>query len=175
MKIRIRPITVEDTNLIVKWRNNPAVMTNFIYQKELTEEEHINWLYTKVFNGDTKQFIIEEIATDKRIGSVYIRDIDINHHKGEFGIFIGEDSARGKGYGTMATVQLLRYAFESLELNRVFLRVFADNPSAIACYKKAGFTEEGIAREDVWINNVPRDIVFMSVLKSQWREECEND
>ncbi len=175
MKIRIRPITVDDTALIIKWRNNPSVMSNFIYQKELTEEEHIHWLNTKVFNGDTKQFIIEEIETEEKIGSVYIRDIDTNHRKGEFGIFIGEDTARGKGYGSMATHELLRYAFEVLNLNRVFLRVFADNPSAIACYKKAGFTEDGIAREDVWINNIPRDIVFMSILKSNWREDNKYD
>lgn len=175
MKIRIRPITLDDTQLIIKWRNNPSVMSNFIYQKELTEEEHIKWLNTKVFNGDTKQFIIEKTSTGERIGSVYIRDIDTTHRKGEFGIFIGEDSARGKGYGAMATSELLRYAFEELNLNRVFLRVFADNPSAIACYKKAGFSEDGIACEDVWINNIPRDIVFMSILKSKWREDYKND
>ena len=34
------------------------------------------------------------------VGSVYIRDIDWNHNKAEYGIFIGEESVRGKGIGS---------------------------------------------------------------------------
>lgn len=175
MKVRIRPITLEDTQDVLRWRNNPAVMANFIYRKKLTAEDHINWLNTKVFTGDTAQFIIEETETDNKVGSVYLRDIDRTHRKGEFGIFIGEDCARGKGYGTIAARQILQYAFTSLDLNKVFLRVFADNLSAIACYKKVGFIEDGIAREDVWLDGAPKDVVFMSVLKSEWKDALSDD
>lgn len=175
MGITIRPITVEDTANVIRWRNNPAVLANFIYQKPFTEEDHLNWLNTKVFTGDTAQFIIEETASKTPIGSVYLRDIDKVHQKGEFGIFIGEDLARGKGYGTLATKLILQYAFQELKLNKVFLRVFADNPSAIACYKKAGFVEEGLFRADVWINGQPRDMVFMGLLRSEWEEGLKHD
>ena len=31
--VRLRPITDADTDLIVKWRNTPSVMQNFIFRQ----------------------------------------------------------------------------------------------------------------------------------------------
>lgn len=73
---------------------------------------------------------------DVPVGSVYIRDIDTTHHKGEYGIFIGEAEARGKGIGTRAAKLMTAYAFRELSLHRLFLRVFADNVRAIRSYEK---------------------------------------
>ena len=45
-RVYIRPITEEDTDLIIKWRNSDAVRPYFIYQKPFTREGHLNWLKT---------------------------------------------------------------------------------------------------------------------------------
>lgn len=108
--------------------------------------------------------IICEIATDKPLGSVYIRDIDRHHNKAEYGIFIGEDEARGRGVGTSAAKLMLRYCFEELGLHRVYLRAFAENKQAIGSYEKAGFVKEGLLRDDVCIDGVYRDIVWMAAI-----------
>ncbi|MGI6280331.1 MAG: GNAT family N-acetyltransferase, partial [Acutalibacteraceae bacterium] len=170
-KIIIRPITREDTENIVKWRNSPSVVQNFIFRKPLTKEDHLKWYETKIKAGNVAQFIIIETDTDKPVGSVYLRDIDKENKKAEFGIFIGEDCARGKGYGTAATALIVKYGFEELDLNRIYLRVFADNLGAIKCYKKCGFKQEGVFREDVIIDGKPYDMVFMGLLKSEWQSE----
>lgn len=166
--IGIRFITKEDTDHILQWRNAPSVIEHFVYRKPLTREEHLNWLETKVTTGEVAQFIIEEVENKIPIGSVYLRDIDNIHQKAEFGIFIGEDAARGKGYGTQATLLILQYAFETLGLNKVTLRVFAENQRAIHCYKKVGFIEDGRFRDDVCINGKFHDMVFMSILRKEW-------
>lgn len=162
--IYLRPMTYEDTDLVVKWRNTDAVRKNFIYQALFTRESHENWIKTKVETGEVVQMIICEAGTDKPVGSVYIRDIDRNHQKAEYGIFIGEEDARGKGYGTSAARLMIRYSFEELGLHRLFLRVYADNQQAIRSYEKAGFEKEAYLREDVCIDGVFRDIVLMGVL-----------
>lgn len=172
--IYLRVMTEADTDDVVRWRNSNSVSSHFVYRKPLTREDHLNWIETQVKTGRVAQFIIVEAETQKALGSVYLRDIDNTHHKAEFGIFIGEDSARGKGYGTIATSLILEYAFKELKLNKVFLRVFADNPQAIACYKKAGFVEEGVFCEDVWIDNKPYDMVFMRILRSEWGKNNES-
>ena len=162
--IYLRPMTYEDTDLVVKWRNTDAVRKNFIYQALFTRESHENWIKTKVETGEVVQMIICEFDTDKPVGSVYIRDIDRNHQKAEYGIFIGEEAARGKGYGTSAARLMIRYSFEELGLHRLFLRVYADNQQAIRSYEKAGFEKEAYLREDVCIDGVFRDIVLMGIL-----------
>ena len=55
-------------------------------------------------------------------------------------------------------------------LNKIFLRVFKENLSAIKCYKNCGFLEDGTFREDVLVDGKYRDIVFMSILKAEWNE-----
>ena len=98
--VTLRPITDADTDLIVKWRNTPSVVQNFIFRQTFTPEMHRNWLATKVATGQVVQYIILDNADGKPVGSVYYRDIDNHNRSAEYGIFIGEESARGKGLGT---------------------------------------------------------------------------
>lgn len=160
--IYLRPMTREDTDMIVAWRNSDSVRKYFIYRAPFTREGHENWIRTMVETGKAVQMIICDIATDRPLGSVYIRDIDRQHNKAEYGIFIGEVSARGRGVGTAAAELMLRYSFEKEGLHRVYLRVFADNLQAIRSYEKAGFVREGLLKDDVRIDGEYRDIVWMA-------------
>lgn len=161
--IHIRPITIEDTDLIIAWRNDEKVRRHFIVQKDLTREEHLCWMKTKVESGEVVQFIIED-CTNLPIGSVYLRDVDYENRKAEYGIFIGVDAARGKGYGTQAAGLMLHHAFEIMHLHRVYLRVYAENARAIASYQKAGFSIEGVLKDDVFVKGRYWDIVRMAVI-----------
>lgn len=162
--IYLRLMTYEDTDLIVEWRNSEAVRRNFIYQELFTKEGHENWIRTQVDTGRVVQTIICDIATGKPLGSVYIRDIDRHHNKAEYGIFIGEADARGRGVGTAAAKLMLQYCFEEAGLHRVYLRAFAENKQAIGSYEKAGFVREGLLKDDVCIDGKYRDIVWMAAV-----------
>lgn len=164
MAVYLRPMTRKDTDRIVSWRNQEAVRRNFIYQELFTRESHEHWIDTMVDTGRVVQMVICETAGNRPVGSVYLRDIDRRHKKAEYGIFIGGEGARGKGYGTMAARLMIRYAFEELGLHRLFLRVFADNEQAIRSYEKAGFEREAYLREDVCIDGRYRDIVLMGMI-----------
>lgn len=166
-KIRIRMMTEEDTDRIVTWRNNPRVRNNFIYQKPFTKEGHENWIHTMVDTGKVVQFIIEEIACGQPVGSVYFRDIDRESCKAEYGIFIGEDAAIGKGFGSESARLAIKYGFEELQLHKIFLRVFADNFSAIRSYENAGFLKEGYFKDEVYIENQYRDLIFMAIFNER--------
>lgn len=165
--IYLRLMTEGDTDNIVKWRNSDAVRTHFIYQKLFTRQSHEQWIENMVKPGKVVQMIICECENNRPIGSVYIRDIDTTHHKGEYGIFIGEADARGKGIGTRTAKLMIQYAFEELGLHRLFLRVFADNAQAIGSYEKAGFVKEAYLKDDVCIDGVYRDIVLMAILNDK--------
>lgn len=162
--IYLRPMTWDDTDLIVRWRNSDAVRLNFIYQEPFTRGGHENWIRNMVETGKVIQMIICETKDDTPLGSVYIRDIDRQHNKAEYGIFIGEESARGRGVGTAAARLMLEYCFREEKLHRVYLRAFASNARAIRSYEKAGFVREGLLRDDVCIEGEYRDIVWMAAV-----------
>lgn len=162
--IYLRLMTLEDTDNIVSWRNSDAVRKNFIYQELFTREGHENWIKTKVNTGQVVQMIICDLATDKALGSVYIRDIDRQHNKAEYGIFIGEADARGRGIGTATAKLMLRYCFEEEGLHRIYLRALSGNEQAIRSYEKAGFVKEAVLKDDVRIDGKYCDIIWMAVI-----------
>ena len=162
--VRLRPIADADTDLIVKWRNTPSVVQNFIFRQTFTPEMHRSWLATKVATGQVVQYIIIDKADDKPVGSVYYRGIDNHNRSAEYGIFIGEESARGKGLGTETAKIFTDFGFAELQLHRISLRVLAENTAARRSYEKAGFVQEGIFRDMELLDGQYRDIVFMARL-----------
>ena len=165
--VDLRPITEADTDRIVRWRNTPSVVRNFIFRQPFTPEMHRNWLATKVAAGQVVQYIIEEKATGRPVGSVYFRDVDPVNHSAEYGIFIGEEDARGRGFGTATARLFTEFGFAHLGLHRISLRLLADNLPARRSYEKAGFAVEGTFRDMVLLDGRYRDVVFMAKLAGE--------
>ena len=171
--IYLRRMSPEDTDLIIKWRNSDSVRKNFIYQAPFTREGHENWIRTMIDTGRAVQMMICGSGEGTPLGSVYIRDIDRTHNKAEYGIFIGEAAARGRGTGTAAAGLMLRYCFEEEGLHRIYLRALADNVQAVRSYEKAGFRKGALLRDDVRIDGTYRDIIWMAILQTDWRAAGE--
>ncbi len=166
--IYLRLMDWGDTDKIVAWRNSEAVRSRFLYREPFTRQGHENWIRSMIETGKVVQTIICDLETDYPLGSVYIRDIDRQNKKAEYGIFIGEESARGRGVGTAAARLMLRYCFQEEKLHRVFLRVLSDNARAIRSYEKAGFRREAYLRESVFLDGEYRDIVLMGILEQDY-------
>lgn len=169
-RIYLRLMTRDDTENIIKWRNNDVVRSQFIYQKLFTKESHEKWIETMIDTGKVVQMVIMLVEGDRPIGSVYIRDIDKEHKKGEYGVFIGEEDCLGKGYGTEAAELMTEYAFEYIGLHKLMLRVYAGNERAIRSYEKAGFVKEAYLKDDVYVQGQYRDIVLMARINNEDKE-----
>ncbi|MBE6690164.1 MAG: UDP-4-amino-4,6-dideoxy-N-acetyl-beta-L-altrosamine N-acetyltransferase [Ruminococcaceae bacterium] len=165
--IYLRPITEADTEMVLRWRNSEAVKQYFIYRQDITPAEHLNWLETKVKTGKVAQFIIYMRENDMPIGSVYMQSIDPVHKNAEYGIFIGEHVALGKGCGTDAAKLAIRFAFEELGLHKLYLRVISDNQRAIRSYEKAGFEIEGVLKDDIFVDGKFCDVTRMAIIREE--------
>ncbi len=160
--ITLRPVTGEDTENILKWRNCDFVRKNFLYQKPVTIADHQTWLRERVATGQVAQFVIE---IPEPVGSVYLRDIDHERGEAEYGIFIGEESAAGRGIGSKVCRMTVNYAKEELKLKRLTLRLFSDNIAARKSYENAGFTlikgkEESVYSE---FEGKEKTVIFMEI------------
>lgn len=171
MKIELRHITDADTPLIVRWRNQDFVRRNFIYRELFTDEGHAQWLRKFVDKGFAVQFII--LANQRPVGSIYLKDIDYNNKKAEYGVFIGEEDALHCGIGTLAGRIILDYGFHTLGLNKIYLRFLANNIAAQKSYRRIGFHMEGLFSRDMLCEGVFEDIIFMAIFASEW-QNCDH-
>ena len=136
----------------------------------ITDEAEEAWYERTAAQKDGYTFSIRTLDQDRVIGNCGLFNIKSVHRSAELGIVIGEKDAWGHGYGTDATRLLVRFGFEQLNLNRVYLRVYAFNQRGIRAYEKAGFTHEGTQREAIFREGAYHDMHMMSVLRREWLE-----
>jgi RimJ/RimL family protein N-acetyltransferase len=114
-------------------------------------------------------FFIRTLADDQVIGFVGLWDTSWKHGDAELGIAIGDREYWGKGFGTDAMRLILRYGFTEMNLERITLGVFDYNKRAIRTYEKTGFILEGRMRQAVHRDGSRADIVYMGILRDEWR------
>lgn len=160
-RVYLRMMRVEDTDNIIRWRNAPHVVNNFIYRKPLTREDHLNWIKNKIETGKVVQFVVGRIEDGREFGSIYFRDIDNEKHVCEFGIFLGEADMAGHGYGFEAQKLSMEYAFKEMAMEKVELRVLEKNLPAIKNYEKCGFVLIEGEEEYLELGESSEKILFM--------------
>ncbi|MGH2694359.1 MAG: GNAT family N-acetyltransferase [Actinomycetota bacterium] len=114
-------------------------------------------------------FAIE--ADGALIGSCSLENFDYTARICELGIVIGDRDFWGKGFGRDAVGLLLEYAFDELNMNKVYLTVRSDNERAIRSYEACGFEREGLLRQHMWTDGDYRDLVAMGVLRRDRAKE----
>jgi RimJ/RimL family protein N-acetyltransferase len=133
-----------------EWANDPELMRLMDRKQPVSPVEHEAWFASLPRRADCAYFAIETVDGRAHIGNVWLWDIDRRHRKAELRVVVGDRGARGKGLGAEAIDRLCRYAFEKLDLHRVYAYVLGINPSARKAFERAGFSLEGTLRDDRW-------------------------
>lgn len=101
------------------------------------------------------------------VGAIGYLYIDWKAKKTEIGYWLGEEF-QGKGYITIATQQLINYAFETLKLNKVEINVAKKNLRSLQLPKRLGFVEEGIIRDYEYLQGFYHDRIVHGLLQIEW-------
>jgi diamine N-acetyltransferase len=173
-RVRLRAIERADLPQFVKWLNDPEVIENLELYVPLSLGQEENW-YSKAL---TRPVVEQPMAIEVKegegwqtIGTLAFEEIHWHDHSSEVGIAIGDKAYWNKGYGTDALKLLLKYGFQTVGLNRIWLRVYETNQRGISAYTKAGFIHEGIMRQARWKNGKFISIHIMSVLREEWKDQ----
>ena len=148
--VRLRAMEPGDLEDAYKWVNDREVtlwMTSLRYPVSRKDEQ--KWIDDAPTNSFGGVRLAIETKDGKHIGGINLHRVNPEDRKAGLGIMIGEKDHWSNGYGTDAIKTLLSFAFDEMNLHRVWLHVFADNERAIGCYQKCGFREEGWLRQEV--------------------------
>ena len=94
--------------------------------------------------------------------------INKKDHIGELGYWLSADS-EGLEIMTKANMKIIGMGFELLNLNKVVIRCAVENRKSRAVAERLGFSQEGILRQNEWLNDHYVDNVLYSKLKSEHR------
>ncbi len=173
-RIRLRPVEKDDLPRFVKWLVDPELRSYLSAYMPIGQVQEERWFDRNLNAGDLQTWSIDAQPVDMaagpwvHIGSCGFHSIDWRNRSGEVGILIGARDYWGKGYGTDTMQTLVAWGFYTLNLNRVHLLVFEDNPRAIRCCEKVGFQIEGRLREANYYSGAYRDALIMAVLREDW-------
>ena len=174
-RVRLRAIRREDLETLRGYVNDPEVMQYSNQYQPISEAAQEEWFAGLGRAHDSVWFALDDVRGDeaKLVGTCCLVGIDWVSRLAELRIRIGDKSAWGCGLGTEATRILVNYAFEDLNLERVWLRVFEMNPRAIRMYEKVGFVQEGRLRRASFIQGKMVDVLLMGMLKDEWGAQDE--
>ena len=166
--ISLTTVTIDDLSTMFTWINDrDQVLFNAPY-KPVHEGQHRAWFEAIQQRNDMVIFGIRMRESGKLVGYCQLHNINLVHRTAELQIRLGEVAERGHGYGTEATQLLLNFAFNDLNLNRVYLHVFHNNAPAIRMYEKVGFVHEGILRKAAHIDGSYIDVLLMGILREEY-------
>lgn len=170
-RIRFRGMERADLPRFVEWVNDPAVRRGISSFLPISMAREELWFEDMLkLPIEEHPFAMEILDREKWVlaGSIGLMHIDWRSRKAEIGIMIGEKRFWNKGYGTEAMRLIMQHGFETLNLHRLYLRVFSDNPGAIRAYEKAGFVHEARMRETHFADGKYIDDLMMSMLRLEW-------
>ncbi len=172
--IRLRGNERSDLPKFVEWLNDPEVRCYLSMAMPISQAAEEHWFEDMLKRPPEEHSLGIEIKDGdgwRLIGNCALFDINWRTRSAEVGLFIGEKTCWNKGYGTEVMRLLLRHGFGTLNLNRIFLRVDAENLGGIRAYEKAGFVHEARLRQADFRAGKYFDDLIMSVLRSEWNPE----
>jgi len=169
-KVRLAPISKDDLPIYHKWFSNTEFLRLLMPDVAMpkTIENELAWYEEASKSKDEYVFGIRALDDDRLLGNCSIFSISQSSRNAEVGIYIGEPSEWGKGFGSDALNVLVRFGFMDVNLHRIELHVFGYNARAIRSYEKVGFVREAVLREALYRDGIYHDIHIMGILRRDW-------
>ncbi|MFF9624874.1 GNAT family N-acetyltransferase [Streptomyces griseosporeus] len=163
--VALRPVDEDDLPLLERFLTEPETTGPFQWFG-YTDPRRFRqrWAENRLLGEDGGQLIVT--AGGKPLGMVAWRKVVVtaSSHCWNMGAQLLPE-ARGRGIGTQAQLQLVRYLFAHTPVMRIEADTEAENIAEQRALEKAGFTREGVVRSIVFRDGRWRDGVAYSVLR----------
>ena len=145
-RLLIRPFSILDiSDVYLNALNEDSIIG-------LTEARHKKWDIESVKqfinsnNLDNTLFLAVVLKqNNKPIGNVRLFNINNNNHNNaELSFLFYDKNEWGKGYATESLKAVIDYAFDALQLHRIFADYYATNTGSLKVFKKLDFKIEGV-------------------------------
>ena len=168
MDIQLRLITLDDLEMVRKWRNSVEVAPFMYTSNEILPEQQLEW-FNKIKDDLTCRYWII-IYNDKAVGLASITGISKILNSCYWAFYLGDISNRGAGIGAKVEYNVIEFCFNELDINKLRCEVITFNEKVIQMHEKFGFRREAFYRQHVLKDNKFLDVVGLALLKQEWKQ-----
>lgn len=162
----LTPLADADLDLVLPWRNAPAVRQAMYTHHEISPGEHRAWFQRLQQDPRARWFLYRDPAGLPQ-GVVYFTALDPAQATAFWGFYARPDASPGTG--TRMEYEALELAFGELSLHKLSCEVLATNCALVNRQKKVGFTEEGRFREQHLDGQRRIDVIRLGLLAREWQ------
>lgn len=171
MEYRLRGLKPQDCDGMLEWMHDPQI--NYLYTdkiKTATRESVEKFIVDAVKMWETGITYHYAIAgsQDEYMGTISLKNIE-KIMGAEYAISMRRQF-QGKGIASWATGEILRIAFEELDLNRVYLNVLSDNEHANQFYARNKFRYEGESKQCILVGSELKSLKWYAMLAEEFRK-----
>lgn len=131
-------------------------------------QKYIDWFRIRFEEGLGVRWGIALKEQNSIIGTIGFNNF-IKGHRSNIGYDL-HYSKWNKGYLTEALVEIVKFGFSTLDVNRIEAEVMQGNAASERVLEKAGFKKEGILRQWMLWNGKHYDMTMYSLLKSDFMQ-----
>jgi diamine N-acetyltransferase len=169
-RVILRPVEARDLSLLVRWRNAPETRRYFFYPFLISESGQRKW-FDGLLADRNRILLMIDTLEGKPVGMIGLDRIDWRNQMAESGQILLAPAERGRGYADEAMVLMTRYAFEELNLNRLYAKIYRFNWGVVELVKLLGFQVEATLRKAAFSGGAFRDVVIVGLLREDWQED----
>jgi RimJ/RimL family protein N-acetyltransferase len=170
-RLRLRPFTSSDADALYALHSNAHVLRYWDsppWTEPARAERFLAASRTLEQEGSGARLAMDRLSDETFIGWCSLSRWNPDYRSAALGYCLG-DAAWGHGYATEGARALLRWAFETLDLNRVQSETDTRNAASARVLEKLGFVREGTLREDCTVNGEVSDSWVYGLLRQDWR------
>jgi RimJ/RimL family protein N-acetyltransferase len=175
-RLRLRPFTDADGDALFALHSNARVLRYWDSPPWTDRTRADRFLATcrqMADEGTGARLALDRTSDDAFIGWIGLSRWNPDFRSAALGYCLDE-SAWGHGYATEAAQAVLRWAFDTLDLNRVQAEADTRNVASARVLEKVGFVREGTLREDCIVNGDVSDSWVFGLLRREWRPSTES-
>lgn len=162
--LKMRPLKITDVEHIMSWVNDPDVIKNLQhFNKKFTRKDELKYVEKMIKSKNDFVFSFFNKKGDY-IGQGGIHQISWENKLGRLSLIIKREYWNN-GHAQEMIPALIKHAFKKLGLHKVWLMRWKENKKAEHLYKKLGFKQEGVLKDEYFWQEKYHTIVRMAVIK----------
>lgn len=171
--VGLRKIEKADLDLLKEWRNRDQFRKHFREYRELNSDDQLKWYERFVMNDPgTLMFAVVDRKSGEMVGACGLCYINWVQRNADLSLYIGKDDiyidTGEDGFAWDAMTVLFRYAFEELNLHKIWTEIYVIDERKKKLFDSFGMNQDAVLRDNYFYQGAYINSYIYSMLQTEF-------